>query len=52
MSKKGWTAHRIRRSFIDFFISKGHTEVPSAPLVPKGDPTLLFTGAAIDLFKI
>jgi len=51
MSNKEWTAHRIRRSFIDFFISKGHTEVPSAPLVPKGDPTLLFTSAGMVQFK-
>ncbi|RKZ06538.1 hypothetical protein DRQ05_04630, partial [bacterium] len=34
------TAHELRRAFIDFFVKRRHTEVPSAPLVPKGDPTL------------
>ena len=51
MSGKEWSAHRIRRTFIDFFVEKGHTEVPSAPLVPKGDPTLLFTSAGMVQFK-
>ncbi len=45
------TAHEIRRAYVDFFMKKGHTEVPSAPLVPRGDPTLLFTSAGMVQFK-
>ena len=51
MTHDKWPAHEIRRAFIDFFIARGHTEVPSAPLVPKGDPTLLFTSAGMVQFK-
>lgn len=51
MTETQWSAHRIRRSFIEFFKARGHTEVPSAPLVPRGDPTLLFTSAGMVQFK-
>src|ERR1700712_2612091 len=46
-----WTSAAVRRQFLDFFHSKGHQEVPSAPLVPANDPTLLFTNAGMNQFK-
>ncbi len=46
-----WTTDVIRKSFLDFFAERGHAIVPSAPLVPKGDPTLLFTNAGMVPFK-
>ena len=45
------TAKEIRESFKDFFRSKGHTIVPSAPMVIKDDPTLMFTNAGMNQFK-
>src|SRR3989338_7058012 len=41
----------IRKLFIEYFKSKGHTEVASAPLIPHNDPTLLFTNAGMVQFK-
>ena len=45
------TANEIRNSFVKFFESKGHLIVPSAPMVIKDDPTLMFTNAGMNQFK-
>jgi len=45
------TAKEIRQKYLDFFASKGHTIVPSAPMVIKNDPTLMFTNAGMNQFK-
>ena len=45
------TSNEIREKFLEFFRSKGHTIVPSAPMVVKNDPTLMFTNAGMNQFK-
>ncbi|HQO58080.1 MAG TPA: alanine--tRNA ligase [Candidatus Omnitrophota bacterium] len=45
------TASAIRKKYLDFFVSKGHTPVRSDSLVPKNDPTVLFTTAGMQQFK-
>ncbi|HEY1010899.1 MAG: alanine--tRNA ligase [Daejeonella sp.] len=45
------TTKEIRQGFLDFFKSKGHQIVPSAPIVVKNDPTLMFTNAGMNQFK-
>jgi alanyl-tRNA synthetase len=45
------TANDIRRQFLDFFKREGHEIVPSSPLVPRNDPTLMFTNAGMVQFK-
>src|ERR1700751_292424 len=43
--------NEIRRNFLDYFARNGHTVVPSSPLVPRNDPTLMFTNAGMVQFK-
>jgi len=50
-SGKGMTSKEIRESFKNFFASKGHKVVSSAPMVVKNDPTLMFTNAGMNQFK-
>ena len=45
------SSNEIRKQFIRFFADKGHEVMPSAPLVPINDPTLLFTNAGMNQFK-
>ncbi len=46
-----YSGNQIRKSFIEFFVKRGHTFVPSSSLVPGGDATLLFTNAGMVQFK-
>lgn len=45
------SANEVRRQFLEFFKTKGHTIVPSASLIPHNDPTLIFTNAGMNQFK-
>src|SRR5262245_25477636 len=45
------TVNQVRSTFLDFFARNGHEVVPSSPLVPRNDPTLLFTSAGMVQFK-
>src|SRR5512145_94372 len=45
------SSREIRRSFLDFFAAHGHTVVPSGPIIPPNDPTLMFVNAGMVQFK-
>lgn len=49
--KSKWTAANVRSTFLDYFKSKGHTFVPSSPVIPFDDPTLLFANAGMNQYK-
>ena len=51
MSQPTFSVADIRKTFLDFFASKGHTVVPSSSLVPGNDPTLMFTNSGMVQFK-
>ena len=51
MSQPNFTVADIRKTFLDFFASKGHTIVPTSSLVPGNDPTLMFTNSGMVQFK-
>ncbi len=46
-----WDSRSLRRTFLDFFSSTGHVVVPSAPVIPYQDPSLVFTNAGMNQFK-
>jgi alanyl-tRNA synthetase len=51
MKTENWSTKEIRKQFYDYFREKGHEIVDSAPMVIKGDPTLMFTNAGMNQFK-
>lgn len=53
MSYQGpWTASAVRQQFFDYFKSKDHIYVPSSPVIPYEDPTLLFANAGMNQVRL
>jgi alanyl-tRNA synthetase len=46
-----WTTHKTRKTFVDYFVSKGHTNIPSSSTIPHQDNTLLFANSGMTQFK-
>ena len=51
VSPTKYSAEKVRRDFLDYFAERAHREVPSGPIFPQDDPTLLFTNAGMNQFK-
>lgn len=48
---EAWSVTKVRAKFIEYFEGKAHDMIPSSPVVPVNDPTLLFTNAGMNQFK-
>ena len=47
MEKKFWSINEVRSKYLNYFVGRGHTIVPSSSLIPQNDPTTLFTGSGM-----
>jgi len=46
-----WKYHQVKKTFVDYFLSKGHHFVPSSSVIPENDKSLLFTNSGMVQFK-